>query len=300
MCLYPTRIENPRYKNMPNVHPAIKYVTAKCGMCYECRKARAAEWRQRLEEEMRQPRYPGTTRLFITFTISNEVAQKYGVNYVDATLEERVSEETYAKENAMMKDLVKKWRHSVDKKKIKQRHFFVTEHGEDDSLRIHLHGIVWVKEEDVERMMASWTAGRTDRGNIRDSTIGYLCKYMHKMPKVHKHYRSIVLCSPGIGSGMVERYKQIHPEIEKQLDIDPKYRYKNGVKVSMCDYYKRKLFTRKQIEDRRRKLWKEQRRWVMGIEYKLSDRESARAYTRKMVTEQASPPLGMKPRPKKE
>ncbi|WGL31040.1 replication initiator protein [Dipodfec virus UOA04_Rod_663] len=295
MCLYATTMLNPRYKKYPNAHPADKYVTVKCGVCYECRKARGMEWRQRLEQEMMNPQVKDMRRAFITLTVSDEVALKYGVDYQTMSLEDRLSEETYRRENTMMKDLVKKWRHAVDKKGYKQRHFFITEHGEEDTLRIHIHGILFVEGDVMEDVVERWRGGHTDIGEFRDSTIGYLCKYIHKMPRIHKRYKSIVLASPGIGRNFVKRFKESHPQIEKEHDVNPTYRCKNGTLIAMCDYYKKKIYTDKQLAERRHKLWKEGTRWVRGLEYNLKDPRELRNYYRKIEQEQKHPPLGMKP-----
>ena len=34
---------------------------------------------------------------------------------------------------------------------------------------------------------------------MNERTVGYICKYVQKMDEKHPLYKSIILCSPGIG-----------------------------------------------------------------------------------------------------
>ena len=73
MCLYPKLILNRRYcptkKNGGIVPPCpdnrLKYVTAACGQCYECRKQKQRQWLVRMNEELKN----NPNAYFITPTI---------------------------------------------------------------------------------------------------------------------------------------------------------------------------------------------------------------------------------------
>ena len=62
MCLYPKLILNKRYtptkKNKGVIPPCpderLKYVTAACGECYECRKQKQRAWVTRMTEELKR------------------------------------------------------------------------------------------------------------------------------------------------------------------------------------------------------------------------------------------------------
>ena len=62
MCLFPTLIDNPKYKpnkkNEGRVPPCfderIKKVPIGCGQCMECRKKKSREWTARLMEEIKE------------------------------------------------------------------------------------------------------------------------------------------------------------------------------------------------------------------------------------------------------
>ena len=85
MCLYPKLIPNKRYlptkKNggVPPVCPdeRLRYVTAACGDCYECRKQKQRQWIVRMSEENRQT----PDAYFLTLTIDDksykQISKKY-------------------------------------------------------------------------------------------------------------------------------------------------------------------------------------------------------------------------------
>ena len=87
MCLYPKLIKNKRYcntKKNKGIVPKcpderLRYVTAACGKCYECRKQKARAWLVRMSEETRQ----NPNALFVTLTITDEwflkIKKKYNL-----------------------------------------------------------------------------------------------------------------------------------------------------------------------------------------------------------------------------
>lgn len=263
MCLYFRSIENPRYKKTGTTKAYLKYVTIKCGECIECRQARAREWQQRLDAELR---FGDNKRpFFITLTVSDEVALKYGIDYENMSMQERVTKETYQRENDMIKDLVRKWRNRCEKNGLKKKQWLITEHGEDNSYRIHVHGVLWT--DDIEAIQKAWSYGYMDVGGIRDSTIGYLVKYIHKAPEFHRHYKSIVLTSPGIGKAYcLRRQSKIRHEWRGR-DTNYKYKLPNGVNLELCDYFKKKLFKMAELETRRKYIAEDGQRWVKGLSY---------------------------------
>ena len=136
MCLYPKLIPNKRYlptkKNggVPPVCPdeRLRYITAACGDCYECRKQKQRQWVVRMSEENRQT----PNAYFLTLTIDDksykELKKKYKLkdNNDIATKAIRLCLERVRKQTG---------------KSIK--HWFITELGHEKTERLHLHGIVW-------------------------------------------------------------------------------------------------------------------------------------------------------------
>ena len=82
MCLYPTLIDNPKYKaNKKNggVIPhcndqRLKLVPIGCGKCEECRRKKSGEWRVRLEQEFIHNKQKCR---FITLTFNQGALKKY-------------------------------------------------------------------------------------------------------------------------------------------------------------------------------------------------------------------------------
>ena len=81
MCLYPKIIRNRKYvvneKNGGDVPQAtderVKWVSAGCNKCIECRKRKQREWQVRLSEEIRGNKM---NAYFVTMTYSDENMQK--------------------------------------------------------------------------------------------------------------------------------------------------------------------------------------------------------------------------------
>ena len=76
MCLYPKLILNRRYlpsKKNGGVTPVctderLRYVTAECGDCYECRRQKQRQWQVRMQEELRE----NPNAYFMTLTIDDK------------------------------------------------------------------------------------------------------------------------------------------------------------------------------------------------------------------------------------
>lgn len=245
MCLYPKLIKNPRLKNEARIwklDPRMYFVPIGCGVCYECRKQKAQSWRVRMIEELK---HNDKNAYFVTLTFSDEALN---------SIREKINKNTYdCIENGIatfaMRMFLERWR-----KKYKKscKHWFVTELGQTNTERIHMHGIIFCDCEQIKELNNIWKYGRTDIGeycNIR--TINYIVKYVTKIDKTHKDYKSIILCSPGIGASYMETWegKQI-----KYRGIDSKeyYTLSNGRKVALPIYYRNKAYT----EDERIQLWK--------------------------------------------
>lgn len=273
MCIYFYTLENKKDKHGK---PWTRFVTAKCGKCPECRRARAREWQQRLDAELRFSKSEQKPR-FITFTFTDEKLAEYN------------TDGDYEKENLMVKKEVELWRKRLSKAKVKQRHWMITEHGQDKdkSERIHIHGIIWA--DDWDAIAEKWQAGFADIGEIRPSTIGYLIKYVHKEPEVKKDYQPIVLCTPGIGKCYVNKESQYRHRWRGE-NTNYQYILENGLKVELCDYYKKKFYTENQLVERRRIIWESKKLWVSGIEYDMNTEKGRREMNEKLTYEQKKHP----------
>ncbi len=270
MCLYPRLIRNPKYKeNKKNggVIPSVSDVRLLmlpigCNNCMQCMKQKSREWQQRIIEDIKEH----TNGKFVTLTFSNQNYRK---------LYEEVKLEGYKADNQIatlaVRRFLERWR---KKYKKSVRHWLVTELGHNGTENIHLHGIIWTDNpEDIEKI---WKYGYVWKGNnkngkienyVNAKTASYITKYMTKIDTKHKYYKSIVLCSSGIGGNYAERKIKIK-------EIKDHYKFESGQKSSLNLYWRNKLFS----EEEREKLWIEKldkgERYVGNKKFKNNDIEA--------------------------
>jgi hypothetical protein len=257
MCLYPTLIRNPKYKeNKKNggVIPSVSDVRLLmlpigCGNCMQCMKQKAREWQQRIIEDIKEYK----NGRFVTLTFSNE---SYKELYNEINMEGYIADNKIA--TLAVRRFLERWR---KKYKKSVRHWLVTELGHNGTENIHLHGIIWT--DNVEEIEKIWKYGYVWKGKevkgklvnyVNASTASYITKYMTKIDTKHKYYKSIVLCSKGIGGSYAERKIKLN-------EIKDHYRFESGHKSSLNLYWRNKLFN----EEEREKLWIE--KLDKGIRY---------------------------------
>lgn len=265
MCLYPTFIKNPKYK--PNKKNKGKppicwdrrlyYIPAKCGCCIECRKEKQREWRVRLEEELRS-----NYGYFITLTISPEGIKE---------IEEHTNLNWELNPNEIATKALRLFLERARKDTGKSiRHWCVTELGEKGD-RIHLHGIFF-GQKSAELIKKHWKYGFSFIGQYCNSrSVNYMTKYMLKVDVKHPTFKQIVLASPGIGAGYMDRLDYLwQKQNYKKIEVAT-YTFRNGTKMAMPKYYKNKIFTDKERE----KMWINNLNrgllWIFGEKVKAND-----------------------------
>lgn len=242
MCLYPTFVKNPKYKpNKKNKGkpPVCKdrrlyYIPVKCGCCIECRKEKQREWRVRLDEELRS-----NYGYFITLTISPEEIKELEKH--TGLFWELNPNEIATKALRLFLERARK----DTKKSIK--HWCVTELGEKGD-RIHLHGIFF-GQKSAELIKKHWKYGFSFIGQYCNSrSVNYMTKYMLKVDIKHPTFKQIVLASPGIGEGYMDRLDYLwQKQNYKSINVAT-YTFRNGTKMAMPKYYKNKIFSDKERE----------------------------------------------------
>lgn len=242
MCLYPQYFKNPKYlpnkknKGRPPIcmDRRLLYIPAKCGCCIECRKEKQREWRVRLEEELRS-----NFGYFTTLTISpegvKEIEKKTGLKW-----EENPNEIATKALRLFLERARKETGKSI-------RHWCVTELGEKKD-RIHLHGIFY-GQKSAELIKKHWKYGFVFIGGYCNSrSVNYMTKYMLKVDIKHPEFKQIVLASPGIGVGYMDRLDYLwQKQNYKKIEVAT-YTFRNGVKMAMPKYYKDKIFSEKEKE----------------------------------------------------
>lgn len=233
----------------------LRYVTAACGKCYECRKQKARAWQVRMSEEIRNN--PGA--IFITLTISNEswenIKKKYKLS----------SEEDY------IKKMVRLFLERIRKKTKKSlKHWLTTEKGQTNTERYHLHGLIWGDPTGI-LTQELWQYGFVFIGSyVNEETTNYITKYITKKDEKHKDFIPTILCSPGIGEGYLKR-SDSGLNRYRENKTNETYRLRNGVKINLPIYYRNKIYT----EEEREKLFIEKiekgKVWICGIECDIAD-----------------------------
>ena len=229
-----------------------------CGKCMECLKGKSREWRVRLNEEIRTNK----TAKFITFTFSND-------NYIKLSNEiNGLSGYELDNEVATLgtRRFLERWRQK-NKKSVK--HWFITELGQNNTERIHIHGLLFT-DKNNDYIENTWNYGQVYIGDyVNERTINYISKYLTKIDKLHKEYKPKILTSAGIGKGYTDRY-DAQTNKYKNDKTDETYTTRTGIKLSLPIYYRNKIYS----EEEREQLWLQKLdkniRWVNGIKIDIS------------------------------
>lgn len=260
MCLYQRLIPNPRYKpNKKNggVIPAIiddriLTVPIPCGKCMVCMKKRAREWQVRLQQDIRDH----SQAQFVTLTFSNQ-SYKNLYETVQNNYKQQPEDKwnVYYIDNDIAKLAVRRFLERWRKKYGKSvRHWLVTELGHKNTEHIHLHGIIYTSNwQDIRNIWGYgyvWDGynknGRREN-YVSDRTINYMTKYVHKIDKQHQLYKSIILCTAGIGAGYTKtnQAKLNRFNFEKTNET---YRTESGHKIAIPKYWKTKIYSDRERE----------------------------------------------------
>lgn len=268
MCLYPKLIKNRKYvankKNGGNV-PKVKdervlYVPVGCGRCFECRRQKRREWQVRLTEDIKV----NNKCLFVTLSFSEISLDE---------LEKKIKwdKSYYIRSNEIARLAVRyfleRWRRKF-KKSI--RHWLITELGQNNTERLHIHGLLWT-DESKEVIEERWSYGNVWIGDyVNERTVNYIVKYLSKSDGVHKNYVPKMFVSKGIGSNYIISVNAKR-NVFKEDKTNELYVNRKGFKFGLPVYYRNKLYD----DDERERLWlnklDEDVRYVDGVKIDISD-----------------------------
>lgn len=275
MCYFPIRILNKRFlptkKNGYNPPECpderLRYITAECGHCFECRKKKRNMWRIRMKEQKKDT----PTGVFFTGTIRperyEEIKNKYNLKTDNdiATKTVRLFLERIRKETG---------------KSVK--HWIVTEKGHTNTRRIHIHGLFFdttgIGKYNLERLLKrNWIDGYSYNGySTSEKCINYISKYMTKKDDINPEFIGKVLASPGLGAGYTERNRKYHTYHGENTHEE--YTNYNGTKETLPRYYKEKIWT----EEQRQQLWiiKENNgiKWIKNQKFNTNSQEGKEWY----------------------
>lgn len=248
MCYFPIKILNKRFiptrKNGYNPPECpderLRYITAECGHCFECRKKKRNMWRIRMKEQKKDT----PTGVFFTGTIKPERYKKIKNKY------------NIKNDNDIATKAVRLFLERIRKETGKSiKHWIVTEKGHTNTRRIHIHGLffdtIGIGKYNLERLLKrNWIDGYSYNGySTSEKCINYISKYMTKKDEVNPEFIGKVLASPGLGAGYTERNKRYHTFHGENTHEE--YINYNGVAETLPRYYKEKLWT----EEQRQELW---------------------------------------------
>lgn len=281
MCIFPKIIKNPKYKGNKKNQGVIPYLTDDrvayvpigCGLCIECSKQRARTWKIRLYEDIKEHR----NAKFITLTFSNE-------SYHDLTkicIEKNKTLENYSLDNAVATIATRRFLERYRKKhKISVRHWLVTELGHKGTENIHLHGLIYT--DDLNEIETAWSYGFIWKGKKRngkyinyvsDRTINYITKYITKVDLLHKYYKPLILCSPGIGRAYKNSYNY-QLNIFKGEKTKETYTNQQGFQMNLPVYYRNYIYS----DEERELLWIQKLdkkvRYILGEKIDISKDEN--------------------------
>ncbi len=266
MCLYPRLIKNRKYvanKKNGGVVPAVLdervlWVPVGCGKCMECMKQKAREWSVRLQEEIRTNK----SGKMVTLSFSEEALIELGRG---------IKIDGYARDNEMatigVRRFLERWRKKYG---VSVRHWLITELGQKNTERIHLHGLLFtsVGKEEIEKI---WKYGNVYIGDyVSEKTVNYMVKYVNKVDVLHKEYKPKMLTSQGMGKNYIDRYDAKGNKYKGNKTKEG-YQTREGVKLALPTYYRNKIYS----DEEREKLWlqklDEGMRYVNGKRVSVKD-----------------------------
>lgn len=250
----------------------IAQVEIPCGVCVECMRQKANGWKTRLLEEVKTSK----NGKFVTLTISNE---SYKELEKDIEIKRATADTNNLIATLAMRRFLERWRKKY-KKSVK--HWCITELGQTETERIHLHGIIFTDEtEDIRK---KWQYGYVFIGSwVNEVTVNYIIKYMMKMDEMHKWYKPKVLTSAGIGKEYLNGKGQGGNRWEGK-NTKPVYTARNGQEMQLPAYYRNKLFTEEQREEMWLNYLDREEKWIRGVKVSVKNGDK-RAYENLLKTE---------------
>lgn len=248
MCLYPKLILNRKYlpnkKNQGHIQQIkderTRYVPVGCGKCMECMRKKARGWQVRLHEEIRNVR----NGRFVTLSFSDE-------SLIELENDLDKKPEGYELDNKIatlaIRRYLERWRKKYG---TSQKHWLVTELGQEKTERIHIHGLIFTDQpkEIIEKI---WQYGNVWIGEyVNERTINYIVKYIYKSDPKHKYYIPIILCSKGIGNNYLNRNDSRKNQYAEK-NTNELYTTRSGIKLPMPIYYRNKIYN----DDEKEQLW---------------------------------------------
>lgn len=223
-----------------------------CGTCIHCLTKRQQDWSFRLQQEHKNSK----TASFITLTYDaenlpiHEAANPDGELIYQFQLDKRDLQLFMKKLRKEHDKLVQKYlqiHNEIASTKL-LRYYAVGEYG-TETKRPHYHLLLFnLNPATLLEIKRIWGKGHIDVGHVTPKSITYVTKYVitarnHYYGTRQKPFATMSK-QPGIGNNYLDDNKEWHTKNKYFHVIN-----QNGAKQALPDYYKQKIFTKRQIED---------------------------------------------------
>lgn len=211
-----------------------------CGKCYNCVMRRVSAWSFRLmQEELRS-----SSALFLTLTYGNKDCPYSSTGMTLKPEHTQLYMKRLRKAHGTLKYIRKAWCEGGSMlKPIK--YFTVGEYG-SRHWRPHYHQIIF--NADIALIQDAWQYGSVYYGKVEGASIGYCLKYISKAHRIplydgDKRVPEFAWMSKRLGDNYITENMVAwhHADLENRMYVNI-----DGKKVSMCRYYKDKIYTPEQ------------------------------------------------------
>lgn len=260
MCLYPKTMLNKHYlptrKNGYQPPPCDderkRFISIPCGNCLQCRKQMANEWRIRLGEELKLHPFAYFVTLTFEDTSLDRLCALVGTSECNAVASYAVR---HFLERKRKYYAVRVKEDNGKSKYVDSNpwvHWLITELGQTNTERIHLHGIIFASSDvPLDTLSNLWKYGRVDNGKYCNSrSINYIVKYLAKIDSTHIGYKPQIFASKGIGKSYISKSTLRYHRFNGESTIKY-YSTDSGYKLALPRYLVNKLYS----EAERSALW---------------------------------------------
>lgn len=139
-----------------------------------------------------------------------------------------------------------------------------------------MHGLMWTNEPPTE-IDNIWKYGNTKIETATLDAIPYALKYFLKPDTKHKNFKGKIIASKGIGKGFIYSYDARKVQ---QMEESEYVKTKSGYKTAVPMYWRRKLFTESELDEKWTKLLDKNVRYIQGERIDISTKEGEDEYYR--------------------
>lgn len=215
-CWSPINLRSETQKRL-----GLKGTSVPCGRCLGCLSKKRQDWTFRMMQELQN----ATSASFITLTIEDSVNIDTG---------------EIIKPTELDKGSLQRFFKRVRKETKNLKYYAVGEYG-TKTKRPHYHAIVFNADKEV--LDKKWNEGRTHQGDVRESSIKYVTKYILKKKVIDDPLKPFAIMSKGLGKIYLKNAERYH---KSNFTIAISGQGDNARNIPR--YYREKIFTKAERE----------------------------------------------------